>query len=417
MLENILFDPRFQMALHTTNFEEQPISDRTLSRFRIRCVNYETTHNVDLYHDCVTNLAESAAKMMGIDKRICRMDSLMIESNIRRLSCMELLYTCIAKLISYLHKNGHDDLIGHMAHYYDPNDFNHVIYHCSDVDVKDRMKVLFKDADALLEKCGGAFDSVTDYQLFVRYLSEQTVVEDGTCRLRTKEDVGMHSSILQNPSDTDATHREKAGKQHRGYVANVEESVGKNGFIVTNYHFEANNKSDRELLQEHLEKIGHQDERSTIIADGAYSGSENVEAADKQNIDLVTTDLTGKDADPIMGRFAFNEDGTALISCPTGYAPKSNWYNKATGAVNVSFDREKCAHCPAREHCHSKIFKRVSKLTVSLKMANQARIQERMKSEEFKPLARLRNGVETVPLDFAEHLQCRSHAGSRKIPM
>ena len=30
------FDIRYQYALHTTSFEEQPISDRTLSRFRAR---------------------------------------------------------------------------------------------------------------------------------------------------------------------------------------------------------------------------------------------------------------------------------------------------------------------------------------------------------------------------------------------
>ena len=28
-----MLDPRFQYALHTTSFEEQPISDKTLTRF------------------------------------------------------------------------------------------------------------------------------------------------------------------------------------------------------------------------------------------------------------------------------------------------------------------------------------------------------------------------------------------------
>ena len=117
IVDNLMLDPRYQMALHTTSYEEQPLSDKSLSRFRMRCYNYEQTHGVDLYHDCVTGLAEASARMMGIDKRIRRMDSLMIEANIRRLSRMELIYTCISKLVSYLHKAGRDDLIGHMAHY------------------------------------------------------------------------------------------------------------------------------------------------------------------------------------------------------------------------------------------------------------------------------------------------------------
>ena len=255
MVDNLMLDPRFQLALHTTSFDEQPLSDKSLSRFRRRCYDYEKTHGVDLYHDCVTGLAEATARMMGIDKRIRRMDSLMVEANIRKLSRMELIYTCISKLIRYLHKNGHDDMIGHMEHYYDPNDFNRVIYHSRSTDADKRIGVLLKDADLLLEKCGNDFEEITEYQLFVRCLSEQTIVEDGKRRLRTKEDGGMNSSILQNPSDPDATYRKKAGKEHRGYAANVEESVGKNGSVVTDYQLDSNNKSDSEFFQEHVEKI------------------------------------------------------------------------------------------------------------------------------------------------------------------
>ena len=36
IVEARAFDIRYQYALHTTSFEEQPISDRTLSRFRAR---------------------------------------------------------------------------------------------------------------------------------------------------------------------------------------------------------------------------------------------------------------------------------------------------------------------------------------------------------------------------------------------
>ena len=36
--------------------------------------------------------------------------------------------------------------------------------------------------------------------------------ESGTRRLKTKEDGAMGSQILQNPSDPDATYREKEGE-------------------------------------------------------------------------------------------------------------------------------------------------------------------------------------------------------------
>lgn len=41
IFESLLFDVRYQYALHTTAMEEQPVSDRTLGRFRQRCTAYE----------------------------------------------------------------------------------------------------------------------------------------------------------------------------------------------------------------------------------------------------------------------------------------------------------------------------------------------------------------------------------------
>ena len=250
IVENLILDPRYQYALHTSSYDEQPISDKTLTRFRQRCYDYEQHHGIDLYHDCVTDLAAKTAKLMGIDGRIRRMDSLMIEANIRKLSRMELIYRCIAKLVIYLHKNEHDDLLKGLEHYYDPSDFNVVIYHSRSTETDDRIATLLKDADTLLSVCNGKFEDATEYRLLVRCLSEQTIREEGNRRLRNKADGGMDSSMLQNPSDPEATFREKAGKDHRGYVGNIEESVGENGSVITEYQLETNNVGDSNLLKE-----------------------------------------------------------------------------------------------------------------------------------------------------------------------
>lgn len=89
IVENL--DLHLQYALHMTSFAEQPLSDKTLSRFRKRCYDYETLHGVDLYHNCVKDLSSKIAKIMKLNGRIRRMDSMMIESNIRFLSRMELI--------------------------------------------------------------------------------------------------------------------------------------------------------------------------------------------------------------------------------------------------------------------------------------------------------------------------------------
>ena len=87
--------PRYQYALHTSSFEEQPLSDKTLTRFRKRCYDYESIHGIDLLHECMTGLGTNIAKLMDISPRVKRMDSMMIAANIRKLSRIELLYTCV----------------------------------------------------------------------------------------------------------------------------------------------------------------------------------------------------------------------------------------------------------------------------------------------------------------------------------
>ncbi len=397
MVENLMLDFRIQYALHTTSFKEQPLSDKTLSRFRKRCYDYETLYNEDLYHDCVKDLSVSITKLMGTSGKIRRMDSMMIESNIRKLSRMELIYTCIAKLAMYVYKTDDAVLPDNLKHYIDPNDFNRVIYHQRSTDADNRMNQLLTDADKLLAVCGSGCPDSTEYDLFVRCLSEQTIVENEIRRLRTKEDGGMQSTMLQNPSDPEATFRSKAGKEHRGYVANLEESVGSSGSVVTEYQYEQNIHSDSQFIREHLEQMDVQEEKTVMVADGAYSGTENTKLTADKNVELITTSLTGKETPDILADFEFNEEGTKVLRCPAGHEPKSSSFMKQSNQCAVSFLHEQCAGCPYQNQCNPKIFKRVAKIVTSKAAHERAKIQRSMNGEEFKNYARLRNGVETVP--------------------
>lgn len=398
VVENLMLDPRYQYALHTTSYEEQPLSDKTLSRFRKRCYDYEAAYGVDLLHGCMTDLGSKIAKMMDISPRIKRMDSMMIAANIRKLSRVELLYTCVAKLVIYFHKNGQDEFIKGFEHYYDPNDYNKAFYYNTSSGTEEQLRTILEDADRLLSMCGSDYDEVTEYQLLVRCLSEQTVVEEAVRRLRTKEDGGLHSGMLQNPSDPDATFRTKAGKEYQGYVANLEEAVGSGGSVVTDYQYEQNNYSDSQFLKDSLERTPQQAETVTLVADGAYSGKENHDLASEKNIRLVNTDLSGKTVDDILGDFEFNESGTKVLRCPAGYEPKSCGYTgEKSQQFHISFQREQCAGCPNKNRCRAKLHKRVSSVIVSIKARERARQQKFMGTEEFRSLFRIRNGVETVP--------------------
>ena len=403
LVENLMFDLHLQYALHTTSFEEQPLSDKTLSRFRNRCYAYETAHDIDLYRDCVKNLSAKIAKLMNLNGRIKRMDSMMIEANIRFLSRMELIYTCISKLVIYLYKNVPAKVNESLKHYSDPNDYNKIFYHQRNDDMEQIIETLIEDSETLLKICGADYDEITEYQLFIRCLSDQTVVENEKRRLRTKEDGTMNSSALQNPSDPDATYRNKGGKLHRGYAANLEETVGKNGSVVTDYQYDKNTHTDSHFLQESLDAMDKSEKETVLITDGGYDGQDNIALAKKKNVKLVTTALIGKEAPDALADFEFNEDGTKLIKCAAGYGPISQSYTKTTRQCRVSFDRNHCCTCPFQEQCRPKIYKKVASFITSKNASNRAKSQRYMQGEEFCDYAKLRNGIETIPSNIRKN--------------
>lgn len=398
LVETLMFDVRFQYALHTTSFAEQPLSDRTLSRFRARVLQHEEETGEDLLHDCIKELSGEMAHIMKISGQMKRMDSLMVESNIKKLSRLELIYTCLSKFITYLHKNGHDGLIEGMENYYDPSNYNAVIYHRRSEDYDERLSAIINDADTILNRCKNEFFDSEKYMLLERVMREQTIRDEGgSLRLKTKGDGGMSSHILQNPSDPEATYRNKANKGHRGYAANVTESVGDNGSIITDYQYDQNTKSDSEFLKDYIDNSEPAIFRETIIADGAYSGEENKKAAEEKNIDIETTATLGKEPNDFNADFQFSDVTGEIISCPNGCTPIKSSYNEKNGMCRASFDKKTCFNCPFKDQCCAKNKTRVSVVAISKKGA-EAALKNRNEDDWIKQYrSHFRNGVETIP--------------------
>lgn len=104
-IQSLMFDLRYQHALRTTSFEEQPISNNSLSNFRAAIYKYNEEHGVDLIQEEVENHAKEFAKILDIDGRNMRMDSLMISTSAKKLSRLEIIYSCVSRLIHEISKS------------------------------------------------------------------------------------------------------------------------------------------------------------------------------------------------------------------------------------------------------------------------------------------------------------------------
>lgn len=175
----------------------------------------------------------------------------------------------------------------------------------------------------------------------------------------TKEDKCGTSTMLLNPTDPEAIFRRKAGKEYRGYVANIEET--------------------------------------NIVVDGAYYSEEAQKIASEKNIQILPTALALKNNRRGVSGFELNEDQSKVIKCPAGNTPNFCCYKPSNDEFKLSFDRDTCANCPNKDKCHAKIFKKAAKVLVTKKNLVIASLEKMISSKEYDLYRRIRNGVETIP--------------------
>jgi len=397
IVQSLMFDLRFQYALHTTSFEEQPLSDRTISRFRARNLAYETETGIDLIHQCVRGLAEQIAAFMGITPAMQRMDSLLVAANIRNLSVLELFYTCVANLVKAM-KNRADKIPDEQKHYVEQDDYNHFIYHLRNTDIAQRTQQVLADAVKLIALCEGGYDDASEYQLLIRLLKEQSTTNpDGTHRLKEKSEKTDTSKALLNPSDPEATFRKKAGRKHLGYVANITESVSETGSVVADYAYEQNIYSDSQFLKDYLAAQVPLERECILVADGAYGSEKNVELAKECGINLITTNFTGVKPAEVFAEFKFNEAGTELLECINGKHPYHTRYDGKNDRCDAHFSLSDCQSCPYKEQCKPRMRKSYALVELSWKAVHRAKLLRYRETDEFKELAHFRNGVEAIP--------------------
>ena len=399
LVDSILCDVRYQYALHTTSYDEQPFSDRTFSRFRERLYEYERSTGIDLLRIEMEHLADVYADKMELKKNVKRMDSLMVASRCKSMSRLEIIYTCVSDMVKLLHRLGMSEYISSdMEHYLDAEDRNKVIYYAKGDECADRLDQVIKDAATLRDALSDdSWLDFTEYQLLIRVLDEQTRYDDdGNVTAKDKSEITADS--LQNPSDPDATYRSKAGKSHKGYVGNIVETVGENGnSVISSFQYEPNDHSDSEFMREYLESqpVHSEEDNETVIADGAYSSYDNSRLAEDKNINFVPTALSSKDPDKIFADFELSEDENSVIKCPMGYAPVKQTQYK-TGMIRAQFRKDHCESCPHRDRCKGKPQRKTYAVYVSARIVYRAKQLCKMSTEDYKLLSRKRNAVEGV---------------------
>lgn len=396
-IESLMFDVRYQYALHTSSFSEQPVSKNSLSNFRTAVYRYNEVHNVDLIQEEIESHAKAFAKLLKIDDRIMRMDSLMISSSCKKLSRLEIMYSCVSRLIKDINESEPSLLPGKFVPYLEEGHRNDTIYRCRDKDIQSKYDTVVADAVELYNLCKGtALEAGEDFQNLARMLGDQTRATGNKTELKPGKEISPES--LQNPTDPDATYRKKGSKEHIGYVANVAERFDGANSIITHYDMKQNTYSDKAFADDIIEKLGQQEAPTKVLVDGAYySGEISVKAA-KNNLEFIPTDLVGRpvsEGNSGFDKFDIDESAHVVKRCPMGYAPEDSRYKD--GFYSAHFTKEHCVNCPQRAACPVIKQKKKYIFRISEKKLHCALLRIKMGTAEYQETARKRAGVEGIP--------------------
>ncbi len=385
-LNSLMFDIRYQHALHTTSFREQPVSKNSLTNFRAAVYRYIQEYGIDLIQQEIESQAKTFSKLLNIEGKTVRMDSLMISSSCRKLSRLEIIYSTVARLIKVIDKN--TTLPEYFKPYLDESHYNDTIYRSRDKDLNSKIKKVLKDGLRLhhLYRKNKEIKQTEEFKLLSRMLKEQT--RKG--RIKPSKEIAPDS--LQNPTDPDATYRKKGKKKHIGYTANIIEKFDDKNRMITNYDLKKNNYSDQKFAEDTIKKL---DKGTTALADGAYYSEDIDKKAKGKGIKMVPTNLVGGGKNSICDKFEIDEKEHLVKKCPSGHKPVNSKFKE--GSYRAHFDKKHCSSCPLRKDCPVGKQKKSYLFKVSEKTLHRCQLITKMGTLEYQELARKRAGVEAIP--------------------
>lgn len=399
LIASLYFDYRFQYALGISDIESEGICINTLTNFRMRLLQYEAKHQEDLFEQEVKDLSDKLAELVGLNKSMARMDSFMMSSACKKLSRLELVFRVVTAMIEVLHKQDKELVPEAFQDFLKEGYRNTLLYHTRSEDAGSKLDYLMDQASELYNHVTRLrdFHSTVAFQQLTRLLQEQCIETEDGIRIAI-EGTKLKSDGLQNPSDPDATYRNKGGKGHIGYVTNIVEvrDVEKGLGLILDFDVQSNIHSDAAFGETFVQESPLAEEIEVLAVDGAYYREETVKVAESKNIEINFSNMTGRRASvdhiPVT-QFEVNDE-LLITSCPAGHAPLRSSYNEDKQIYKATFDKSICQTCPMFSTCP--VQQQVKNNTVRFTQPKRQSdaIRSKHGTERHRELSKFRAGVE-----------------------
>ena len=230
----------------------------------------------------------------------------------------------------------------------------------------------------------------TSFKDLVRVFDEQCELVGDKVTVRDK----TRSSVMQNPSDPDATYD---GYKGAGYQVQVSETCGAENDVqlvvaaIPQSACEQDHNAMGEVLDS-LEQSGHSPK--TILADCGYGSDQNVQKCAERNVELIAPVNKGGGADRLaLKDFQFAADHRVL-RCPAGRVPVYSRYRPEQEQGRAAFEPEGCSNCVHLSRCP--VFRHHQKFCIkySAKELRLAERRTRFAEPDCRKEYAMRSGIE-----------------------
>jgi len=363
LYDHFMFDLKFRYALGLKDFDEGNFELRTIYNFRSAVSGYEEKHGVNLIHKASEQITDEQLKQFQIKTGLQRMDSTMVQSNIRKMSRLQLLVEIIHRFFRMLNEEEQQEHIELFASYV-KEDALHYCYRVKRDEMDGRLAQLGKDLSAMLERFENAHGDEKAYQHAFRVFGEHFRFEQEAIVVRESKELG--GTTLQSPDDQEATFRTKSRERSRGYVANLTETCDEDNDLqlISRVNVAPNTTDDQKLLAEDIENLKEREGIDEVYTDAGYTGKTAAKATATYQVTQHVSAIKGRKKEKTgvdLEDFTVtqNSEGTVTaIICPGGQRGELRESKKASDRYTAGFSADVCQACPFVDQCPAKRLKK-----------------------------------------------------------
>jgi hypothetical protein len=407
LYDEIQFNLQVRHALGVRDISVVPFDLRTLYNFRNRLSRHMLEAGENLLEQVFVQITDEQLGTLKLKTGHQRMDSVMISSNIRQTTRLQLLIEVVQRVWRVLME---EDQARHAAVFevYLQGTSGQYCYRVKGQDLSGHLAAVGQLMYHLVTELEEPYAEQPVYQMLQRVFDEHFAVEDSeesdaaVVRVKVGDELG--ASSLQSPDDWEATYREKRGKGYRGYVSNLTETCDPENplQLITYVQVGPNLTDDEQMAVDALPELKARTELETLWTDGGYTGPTAESTFREHKVEHVPTSIRGCHVSSTkLGLSAFSweldEKGNPRsVRCPGGqYVTVRAGFSP--GRFIADFDATVCEKCFSADQCCAESRKRrpVRAVYVTARQAQVARLRQRS-LETRKPGGNWRAAIEST---------------------